>query len=86
LSGHFLYSRHGFGEEGNLHMTLTRSATIVGAIAAAGLALSGLAATATPALPKFEPDATWPKHLPNHWLLGQVAGVNVDSRDHIWVR
>ena len=23
--------------------------------------------------------------LPNHWLLGQVSGVDVDSHDHIWV-
>jgi hypothetical protein len=37
------------------------------------------------ALPKFEPDPYWPKHLPNNWILGQVSGVSVDSRDHIWV-
>jgi DNA-binding beta-propeller fold protein YncE len=45
----------------------------------------GLATGASETIPKFEPDATWPKHLPNHWLLGQVSGVDVDSHDHIWV-
>jgi DNA-binding beta-propeller fold protein YncE len=60
--------------------------TLPFSIAAAGLALAGFAmAASAPALPKFEPDPYWPKHLPNQWLLGQVAGVNVDSRDHIWV-
>jgi hypothetical protein len=44
----------------------------------------GVAASA-PALPKFEPDPYWPKHLPNNWILGQVSGVTVDSHDHIWV-
>jgi hypothetical protein len=35
--------------------------------------------------PKFEVDPMWPKPLPNHWLLGNVIGVNVDSKDHIWI-
>ncbi len=33
----------------------------------------------------FEVDATWPKPLPDNWILGQVAGVAVDSQDHIWI-
>jgi DNA-binding beta-propeller fold protein YncE len=45
---------------------------------------AGMAASAAD-LPKFEPDPYWPKHLPNHWILGQVSGVAVDSHDHIWV-
>ena len=36
-------------------------------------------------LPKFEPDPYWPKQLPNNWMLGQTAGIYVDSHDHIWV-
>lgn len=40
--------------------------------------------------PDMEPvyawDPTWPvRPLPNHWTLGQVAGVEVDSRDHVWI-
>lgn len=37
------------------------------------------------AVPKFEPDPCWPKPLPNNWMLGQVSGIFVDARDHIWV-
>lgn len=35
--------------------------------------------------PALQVDPLWPKPLPNHWLLGSVTGVAVDSRDHIWV-
>lgn len=35
--------------------------------------------------PRFEVDASWPKPLPNHWVLGEVDGVSVDSNDHIWI-
>ncbi|HSK41226.1 MAG TPA: hypothetical protein VK943_15775 [Arenibaculum sp.] len=35
--------------------------------------------------PKYEVDAQWPKPLPNQWILGQVAGIAVDSQDHIWL-
>lgn len=35
--------------------------------------------------PKFAVDASWPKALPNRWLVGQVAGVAVDRHDHIWI-
>lgn len=33
----------------------------------------------------FEVDPFWPKPLPNNWTIGQVSGVAVDSRDHIWI-
>ncbi|MEW6212743.1 MAG: hypothetical protein AB1631_30740 [Acidobacteriota bacterium] len=35
--------------------------------------------------PRFEVDPLWPKPLPNHWVLGSITGVAVDSRDHIWI-
>jgi DNA-binding beta-propeller fold protein YncE len=35
--------------------------------------------------PEFEVDPHWPQPLPNDWILGQVAGVAVDSRDHVWI-
>jgi len=35
--------------------------------------------------PIFEVDPTWPKPLPNHWILGSSIGVGVDSQDHIWM-
>lgn len=34
---------------------------------------------------KFEVDPFWPKPLPNNWILGQVAGVDVDAKDHVWI-
>ncbi|MFQ5568424.1 MAG: fumarylacetoacetate hydrolase family protein [Rhodothermales bacterium] len=33
----------------------------------------------------FVVDASWPRPLPNNWILGQVSGVAVDSRDHVWI-
>jgi DNA-binding beta-propeller fold protein YncE len=35
--------------------------------------------------PKYQVDASWPKQLPNNWIMGQVGGLTVDSHDHIWV-
>ena len=35
--------------------------------------------------PQYEVDASWPKSLPNNWLIGQVGGLAVDKHDHIWV-
>lgn len=35
--------------------------------------------------PAYEVDPAWPKPLPNQWLLGAVAGVAVDERDHVWI-
>ena len=35
-------------------------------------------------VPQFEVDPSWPT-LPNDWVLGSVASVDVDSRDHVWI-
>ena len=35
--------------------------------------------------PNLVVDPLWPKPLPNHWVLGSVTGVAVDSQDHIWI-
>ena len=35
--------------------------------------------------PRFEVDLTWPKPLPNHWILGSAIGVSADAQDHIWI-
>jgi DNA-binding beta-propeller fold protein YncE len=43
------------------------------------------ARAAQPSVPRFEPDPSWPKPLPNNWMLGQVSGIYVDPHDHIWV-
>jgi DNA-binding beta-propeller fold protein YncE len=37
-------------------------------------------------VPVYEWDPYWPKRpLPNHWVLGNVAGIDVDKQDHVWV-
>ncbi len=36
-------------------------------------------------VPSFQVDPFWPKPLPNNWIIGQVAGVAVDARDHVWI-
>ncbi len=40
---------------------------------------------ATVQIPKFEVDPMWPKPLPNHWIMGNIIGATVDSKDHIWI-
>ena len=35
--------------------------------------------------PQFKVDPFWPKPLPGNWILGQVAGIAVDSQDNIWI-
>jgi len=40
---------------------------------------------ATVMAPKFEVDLTWPKPLPNNWILGSAVGVSTDSNDHVWI-
>jgi DNA-binding beta-propeller fold protein YncE len=54
---------------------------IVGACALALAALSGARAEG----PALKVDPTWPKQLPNNWILGQVGGMFIDAQDHIWV-
>ena len=36
-------------------------------------------------LPVYVIDPTWPPTLPNDWILGDIRGLFVDDRDHLWV-
>ena len=36
-------------------------------------------------VPRFRVDPFWASDLPNNWILGQVSGVAVDDRDHVWI-
>jgi hypothetical protein len=36
-------------------------------------------------VPTYQVDPFWPRPLPNRWLVGAVAGVAVDARDHVWI-
>jgi DNA-binding beta-propeller fold protein YncE len=35
--------------------------------------------------PTFTVDPSWPQEFPNHWILGSITGVFVDSQDHVWM-
>ena len=58
-------------------------------LVAAERALERTAAQGQPAsmveAPKFEVDPTFPKPLPNGWLMGMAIGIAVDAQDHIWI-
>jgi DNA-binding beta-propeller fold protein YncE len=48
--------------------------------------VANLAAQTAGVIPKFEYDPTWPKlPLPNQWIFGEVGGIGVDPKGHIWV-
>ena len=49
------------------------------------LAAMALAQRPTVLAPRFEVDLTWPKPLPNHWILGATIGVSTDAKDHVWI-
>lgn len=35
--------------------------------------------------PDLRVDPSWPAPLPERWILGQVSGIAVDDRDHVWI-
>ena len=35
--------------------------------------------------PTYKYDPTWPKQLPNNWILESITGIFADQDDHIWV-
>src|SRR5215467_7247649 len=37
------------------------------------------------AAPKYEVDLSWPKPLPNRWVLGGLGGLCVDRQDHVFI-
>jgi len=40
----------------------------------------------TDLVPIYEWDPHWPQlPLPNNWAMGNVAGLDVDGDDHVWV-
>jgi DNA-binding beta-propeller fold protein YncE len=64
---------------------------LVAAITGLGFASNALDDVATESdaarveAPVFEVDPFWPKPLPNHWVLGSVVGVGVDSHDNVYI-
>jgi len=66
---------------------LVFAGALVTSIIALGVGQAVLQGATRPAVeaPRFEVDPMWPKPLPNHWILGSVIGVGVDSRDHVFI-
>ena len=55
------------------------------AYAALAAALLTPSAGAQATAPGYEVDPSWPKPLPDRWILGGLAGVCVDSQDHVLI-
>src|SRR5262245_49024062 len=74
-------------------MTINRNFALAGAFVATFIALGAGQAVLQNAAdtqesvqaPTFEVDPFWPKPLPNHWVLGNVIGVGVDAKDHVFI-
>ncbi len=59
----------------------------VGAFAALSIAavIGGPAPSAQSGAPRYEADLTWPKPLPNRWVIGGLGGLCVDAQDHVLI-
>ena len=64
--------------------SIGRWIAMVGLIAAAWQQpMSAQPAMAEP--PKFQVDPSWPRPLPDKWIIGVIGGIYVDAQDHIWI-
>jgi DNA-binding beta-propeller fold protein YncE len=63
---------------------IARVATIVCLATSLAISLSPRPVAAAE-VPTFAVDASWPKPLPNNWIIGQVGGITVDWQGNIWV-
>jgi DNA-binding beta-propeller fold protein YncE len=68
----------------NVLIALAFAATLTGLVAAER-SLEASAREDMVTAPKFEVDPMWPKPLPNKWVMGNVIGVGVDARDHVFI-
>ena len=59
--------------------------TAISACFTVAMLIAAPAASQAGDIPTFAVDASWPKPLPNNWILGQVGGITVDAQGHIWV-
>jgi DNA-binding beta-propeller fold protein YncE len=63
-----------------------KAGAAIAVVAIGSVAVSLLAARAVDApVPHFQLDVGWPKPLPNHWQIGPVTGVFVDTHDRVWI-
>ena len=64
-------------------LVLTAVALWPGGVTNRGVAVAAQESQA--GVPQYTVDPSWPKPLPNNWLLGGVSGIAVDERDHVWI-
>jgi DNA-binding beta-propeller fold protein YncE len=57
----------------------------IGALTTGERALEARANEEMVSAPRFEVDPVWPRPLPNKWVMGNVIGVGVDARDHVFI-
>ena len=57
---------------------------VIVVLSAGARALERTSQAGAASVPAFRVDPLWPK-MPKQWILGQVSGVAVDARDHVWV-
>ncbi len=58
---------------------------ILGSLAIATGLFSPLAVEAQTQAPHYEVDASWPKPLPDKWIIGGLGGLCVDARNHVLI-
>src|SRR5207244_2054535 len=80
----------GADKDGVMKRNLWIGVTTIGVVAALAIASSyfekrSVVEAAGTQAPRFEVDPMWPKPLPNHWIMGNVIGVSVDEKDHVWI-
>jgi DNA-binding beta-propeller fold protein YncE len=68
--------------EGNAIMKTSFLVT-VGACATLAVMVGAPLSWAQNGAPHYEVDASWPKPLPDRWVLGGLGGVCVDAQDHV---
>ena len=73
----------------SLKLGMFAAAATAAVIGAAVLGTTPLGAAQMPApaagVPQFRVDPTWPKDLPNQWIIQSVTGMFVDRDDNVWV-
>lgn len=70
-------------ETGKITRSFVAIAFVIVGLSAGAMTLDR-AAQGSAKIPAFEVDPAWPK-IPKQWIMGQVSGVAVDARDHVWV-
>jgi hypothetical protein len=63
-------------------------APVIGVLIAVGCtqpAPQGAEPQGAPGGPQFMVDPFWPRPLKDNWIFGQVSGLSVDARGHVWI-